>query len=156
MIDVSSSATRPRRSFIAERASSHDGDDSLHAASAKAIFVSNRTYERAASLAEMLGGRAIHFDQWEREYGVSRPNMMKSLLPLGYKAVAASNGGRHDFVSRTVVWAIGDLERQMKEAAKALGFERAAALRDEVAELRKFVNPGDIATPRGRDTKAGG
>lgn len=35
---------------------------------AKAVFVSNRTYERAAALAEALGGKAIHFDQWEKEF----------------------------------------------------------------------------------------
>ncbi|MEO6788105.1 MAG: glutamyl-tRNA reductase [Chthoniobacteraceae bacterium] len=40
----------------------------LQSRGAKAIFVSNRTYERAVSLAEMLGGRAIHFDQWESEF----------------------------------------------------------------------------------------
>jgi glutamyl-tRNA reductase len=34
---------------------------------AKAIFVSNRTYERAHALAETLGGRAIHFEEWEKE-----------------------------------------------------------------------------------------
>ena len=41
---------------------------SLQSRGARAIFVSNRTHERAVSLAEMLGGRAIHFDQWEREF----------------------------------------------------------------------------------------
>ncbi len=41
---------------------------SLQSRGAKAIFVSNRTYERAHSLAEQLGGRAIHFDEWEREF----------------------------------------------------------------------------------------
>ena len=40
----------------------------LQSRGAKAIFVSNRTHERAVSLAEMLGGRAIHFDAWEREF----------------------------------------------------------------------------------------
>lgn len=31
----------------------------------------------------------------------------------------------------------------MKEAAKALDFERAAQLRDELAEMRPFLNPSD-------------
>jgi len=50
-----------------------------------------------------------------------------------------------------VVTVIGDLEKQMKEAAKALDFERAAQLRDEVAELRKFVNPGDLGAASRKD-----
>ena len=40
----------------------------LQSRGAKAIFVSNRTYDRAAALAEMLGGKALHFDEWEKEF----------------------------------------------------------------------------------------
>jgi len=35
----------------------------------QSIFVSNRTYERAHALAEQLNGRAIHFEEWDRELG---------------------------------------------------------------------------------------
>lgn len=35
---------------------------------ARSLMVSNRSFDRAAALAEELGGRAIHFDEWEREF----------------------------------------------------------------------------------------
>jgi excinuclease ABC subunit B len=38
-----------------------------------------------------------------------------------------------------VVELVAQLEKQMKEAAKALEFERAAQLRDEIAELKRFI-----------------
>ena len=36
---------------------------------AKSVLVSNRSFERAAALAAELGGRAIHFDEWSKEFG---------------------------------------------------------------------------------------
>jgi glutamyl-tRNA reductase len=35
---------------------------------ANSIIVSNRSYDKAVALAEELKGRAIHFDQWDREF----------------------------------------------------------------------------------------
>jgi glutamyl-tRNA reductase len=35
---------------------------------ARSLMVSNRSFDRAAALAEELGGRAVHFDEWEREF----------------------------------------------------------------------------------------
>jgi glutamyl-tRNA reductase len=35
---------------------------------ARQLFVSNRSFERAAQLAESIGGRAIRFDDWEEEF----------------------------------------------------------------------------------------
>ena len=54
-----------------------------------------------------------------------------------------------------IVDVIGSLEKQMKEASKALDFERAAQLRDEIAELRKFVNPGDFVIPKASKSSTG-
>lgn len=34
----------------------------------KSIFVSNRSYDRAAALAAEMGGEAIHFDQWDQRF----------------------------------------------------------------------------------------
>ena len=34
----------------------------------KQIFVSNRSFERAQALATITGGRAIHFEDWEKEF----------------------------------------------------------------------------------------
>ena len=41
---------------------------SLHSRGARQLFVSNRSFERAAGLAEAIGGRAIRFDDWEEEF----------------------------------------------------------------------------------------
>jgi glutamyl-tRNA reductase len=35
---------------------------------ARSIIVSNRSYERAEALADELGGRAVHFEDWAREF----------------------------------------------------------------------------------------
>jgi glutamyl-tRNA reductase len=40
----------------------------LQARGVKAIFVANRSHDRAVTLAEKMGGRAIHFDQWANEF----------------------------------------------------------------------------------------
>ena len=39
----------------------------LQARGVHSIFVANRNYDRAAALAEKMGGKAIHFDDWARE-----------------------------------------------------------------------------------------
>ena len=41
---------------------------SLLSRGAQSIIVSNRSHERAVALAGELGGRAIHFEEWDREF----------------------------------------------------------------------------------------
>ena len=40
----------------------------LRARGVKTIFVANRSFERAAALAEAMNGKAVHFDQWQDEF----------------------------------------------------------------------------------------
>ena len=40
----------------------------LLARGARSIIVSNRSHERAVALASELGGQAVHFDEWSREF----------------------------------------------------------------------------------------
>jgi glutamyl-tRNA reductase len=40
----------------------------LCARGVRSIFVANRSYERAVTLAEKMKGKAIHFDDWPREF----------------------------------------------------------------------------------------
>jgi glutamyl-tRNA reductase len=41
---------------------------SLVSRGVKTVIVSNRTFDRAAALAEEIGGMAIHFDHWQNEF----------------------------------------------------------------------------------------
>ena len=41
----------------------------LQARGVKSIFVANRSHERAAALAEKMGGKAVRFEEWTREFG---------------------------------------------------------------------------------------
>ena len=40
----------------------------LQARGVETIFVANRSYDRAAALAQKMGGKALHFDDWERDF----------------------------------------------------------------------------------------
>jgi glutamyl-tRNA reductase len=39
----------------------------LSARGVRSIFVANRSYDRAVALAEKMNGKAVHFEEWERE-----------------------------------------------------------------------------------------
>jgi glutamyl-tRNA reductase len=40
----------------------------LKARGVRSIFVANRSYDRAAALAQAMGGKAVHFDEWQQEF----------------------------------------------------------------------------------------
>ena len=74
-------------------------------------------------------------------HGITPQGIRKAIRDLGerLKAVAESKAGYEagqPIPKEDVAKLLKDLERQMKEAAKAMEFERAALLRDQVYELR--------------------
>jgi excinuclease ABC subunit B len=79
--------------------------------------------------------------QHNEEHGITPQGIRKAIRDLGerLKQVAESRAGYdagQPIPKEDVAKLIKDLERQMKEAAKAMEFERAALLRDQIYELR--------------------
>src|SRR6059036_2520681 len=81
------------------------------------------------------------------QHGIEPQTIVKAIRDIGFALRDAAEGeGREEAGGRPVsgrelgkdvlMRLIKDLESQMKQAAKELQFERAAALRDEVVELR--------------------
>jgi excinuclease ABC subunit B len=95
--------------------------------------------------------------KYNTEHGIVPVGIHKAIRDLtdtfSAKAVAESQsdykaGKRMEVTSRRELEkVIGELERQMKEAAKNLEFERAAALRDELFELKALLAEDNSLKP---------
>jgi excinuclease ABC subunit B len=86
------------------------------------------------------------------QHGITPQGIRKAIRDIGssLKQVAESRTGYsagQPIPKEDVAKLIKDLERQMKEAAKSMDFERAALLRDQIYELR--VTLSDADTPGG-------
>jgi excinuclease ABC subunit B len=88
--------------------------------------------------------------EYNREHGIEPQTIVKAIRDIGIRLRdAAGVEGIQEKAKRPIaagslpkdelVRLIKDLESQMKQAAKELEFERAAALRDEVVELRGLL-----------------
>jgi excinuclease ABC subunit B len=66
------------------------------------------------------------------------------------ETAAAAAPAPHELSRAELDKLIRELEREMKQAAKDLAFEKAAALRDQIIELRKVLvlkdDPKDLMT----------
>jgi len=95
---------------------------------------------------------------WNQEHGIIPVSIHKAIRDLtdqlAPKALAEMRGEykttdkRAEVTSRKELQrVIAELEKQMKEAAKNLEFERAAALRDEMYELRTVMADDESLKP---------
>jgi excinuclease ABC subunit B len=120
------------------------------------MYADNITGSMERAIQETNRRRKIQ-EEYNQKHGITPQTVIKAVRELitgDYAGVVAEERASYSVGPGAkvaaqmgidqVVSVIGDLEKQMKEAAKALDFERAAQLRDEIAELRKFVNPGDV------------
>ncbi|MGH2498595.1 MAG: excinuclease ABC subunit UvrB [Candidatus Limnocylindria bacterium] len=107
------------------------------------MYADRVTESMRAAIAETDRRRAIQLAH-NRAQGIEPRSVVKAIRDIGQRlrAVAedeARADGRakaHDLPKDELTRLIKDLEGQMKRAAKELEFEKAAALRDEVVELR--------------------
>ncbi len=119
------------------------------------MYADRVTESMRAAIDETARRRAIQL-AYNREHGIEPTSIVKAIRDVGMRlrmvaeeegvyersGVAIAEGrpirGR-DLPRDELARLIKDLESQMKESAKQLEFEKAAALRDEVVELRGLL-----------------
>ena len=110
--------------------------------------------KRAISETDRRRAKQVKFNE---EHGITPVSIHKSIRDLtdqfSARGVAETRGeyktGKHkDLSSRTEMQkVIAELEKQMKDAARNLEFERAAALRDEMYELKSVLADDESLKP---------
>jgi excinuclease ABC subunit B len=89
-------------------------------------------------------------DSYNKLHGIEPVGIIKAVRDLTDrlstpKAIAEARGEyqagseRPNLPKNEMMRVIADLEKQMKEAAKELQFERAAAIRDQIYEMRSIL-----------------
>src|SRR5438874_10585854 len=110
------------------------------------MYADRRTASMDKAIGETERRRTLQI-AYNREHGIEPTSILKAIREVGMrlKQVAEAEGayekrgrpvGAGEMPKDELARLIKDLESQMKEAAKQLEFERAAALRDEVVQLR--------------------
>jgi excinuclease ABC subunit B len=120
------------------------------------MYADKQTDSMTRAIEETTRRRAKQV-QYNTEHGIVPVGIHKAIRDLtdtfSAKAVAESQadykaGKRTEVTSRRELEkVINELERQMKEAAKNLEFERAAALRDELFELKALLAEDNSLKP---------
>jgi excinuclease ABC subunit B len=120
------------------------------------FYADKMTDSMKVAISETDRRRAIQ-EQWNIDHGITATTISKPIRDLNdrLKSVAekadtyagGKRGGALSEVGRTEIEKlVKQLEAQMKIASKALEFERAAAIRDEIRMLRTAVLEEDAAT----------
>ena len=122
------------------------GRAARHAEGHVIMYADASTESMQKALSETYRRRDIQ-EAHNREHGITPQGISKAIRDITerVKAVAESRPSyrtRRDMPKDDLLRVIKDLESQMKLAARALEFEKAALLRDEMVELRKVLASG--------------
>ncbi len=122
------------------------GRAARHAEGHVIMYADASTESMQKALSETYRRRDIQ-EAHNKEHGITPQGISKAIRDITerVKAVAESRPSyrtRRDMPKDDLLRVIKDLESQMKLAARALEFEKAALLRDEMVELRKVLASG--------------
>jgi len=118
----------------------------------KVILYADNVTDSMQRMMTITAGRRQRQLEYNQEYNITPRSIEKSIQERLVirseseeieRSVVRESGAEYD-----VYQAINEVEREMLEAAEALEFERAAALRDELAELKRGMAPNDLGAPR--------
>ena len=111
---------------------------------AKVILYADRVTDSMQRAIEETNRRRTIQEEYNREHGIT-PATVKKAIRAGIESVAAAHAqanaaaGRSDESVYITEEYVTELEEEMYEAARQLDFEKAAALRDRIEQLRESV-----------------
>ena len=115
----------------------------------KVIMYANRTTDSMARALEQTNSRREKQIAYNTEHGIEPKSIIKEVrnltgeLAAEHAAAVAEEKGAYvtatDLPKSELNRMINELEKQMKSAAQALEFEKAAMLRDQIIEMRQIM-----------------
>jgi excinuclease ABC subunit B len=139
---------RSERAFIQTM-----GRASRHLEGHVIMYADSITGSMKAAIDETMRRRKIQED-YNVAHNITPQSIKKAIRDITERVKAVSEA-RSEYVvtpddKEEIVRLIKDLESQMKTAAKALEFEKAALLRDRISELRKNIDVVEVSSGRAR------
>ena len=129
------------------------GRAARHVAGHVIMYADRTTISMSRAIAEIIRRRKIQ-EEYNRENGITPQSIKKAIRDITerVKVVAEARPVYNAAPSskEDIARLIKDLEGQMKAAAKALDFEKAALIRDRIFDLRKELEPIEIVENRAR------
>ncbi|MDZ7620777.1 MAG: excinuclease ABC subunit UvrB, partial [Patescibacteria group bacterium] len=111
---------------------------------AKVILYADKVTDSMQRAIDETARRRVLQEQYNREHGIT-PETIRKVIRAGIEAESAAHQkanaavGRKDESQYVTEEYLGELEVEMLAAAEALEFERAAALRDRIEQMRKQI-----------------